>query len=661
MRKIKPNQPTKGYAMIQNIVKFLLIIGISTHLFSADKDLISIEDYMKFGDITFVSLSPDGKHILASVEATGKKKLVVFDLKNMKPKHFINFDGEDEQVGNFGWINNKRIYYTLEKKVGPLDQPADTGYMFARNIDGSRPAQLMPTKGSAGRPDEWPSFFRIMSMLHNDDEHILIVKWDDGFATAYRLNIYTGRKYKVERSPVKNGGLIADSSGTIRVATGEDYEEELTWIYIKDEKGEWKLFKEFDAKNITLDVLRLGKDEKSLIVESSDSNIGRGIFRLKLADKSLTKILDIDDDAEIKEQITDGDPLKPKLIGIKRMPGYYVTDYFDPSHPMAKTHRSLEKAFPGQEVRLYDFTDDGKSAMVSVRSDTNPGTFYLFDRKTFQVKHLVQTFPWIDRKKLAPMKPISFEARDGLEIRGYLTMPKGKKQAPLVLYVHGGPYGVQDVWGYDNRAQLLASRGYGVLQVNYRGSGGRGASFQYDAYRQVGAEMQDDLTDATLWAIDQGYTNKDKVCIYGGSYGGYAALMGVVREPDLYQCAIGVVGVYDIEVQVDQSDTAESENGRKFLHDAWNAYDEEFVKERSAYYHADKIKAAIFFIHGARDERVPIDNMYRMQKALDKVGHPYETLVKPYEGHGFYDLENRVEQFEKMFAFLEKHIGSKSE
>lgn len=226
----------------------------------------------------------------------------------------------------------------------------------------------------------------------------------------------------------------------------------------------------------------------------------------------------------------------------------------------------------------------------------------------------------------------------------------------LVVYPHGGPHGPRDFWRFDQDAQMLASRGYAVLQLNFRGSGGYGREFMYSGYRKWGLEMQDDLTDATNWAIESGLADAKRICIYGASYGGYASLMGIVKEPDLYQCAIGYVGVYSLPMMFEEGDITDSQFGINYLNQALGT-DQEDLKRRSLAYNVDKIKAAVFLVHGAKDERVPIEQAQFLMRQLDKRGYPYELMIKEKEGHGFYKEEHRLELYERMLTFLEKHIG----
>jgi acylaminoacyl-peptidase len=226
----------------------------------------------------------------------------------------------------------------------------------------------------------------------------------------------------------------------------------------------------------------------------------------------------------------------------------------------------------------------------------------------------------------------------------------------MVVAPHGGPHGVRDYWSFDPYVQMMASRGYAVLQMNFRGSGGYGRSFLYEGYRHWGTTMQDDVTDVTQWAIDAGITSEDRVCIFGGSYGGYAAMMGAVREPDLYQCVIAYVGVYDLELMYKKGDIPTRESGLEYLRQAVGE-DKEDLRARSPVHHLDKLKAPVLIVHGGEDFRVDIAHAYKLRKGLEKLDKPYEWLVKPNEAHGFYLPENRLELFERMIAFLDKYIG----
>jgi dipeptidyl aminopeptidase/acylaminoacyl peptidase len=302
-------------------------------------------------------------------------------------------------------------------------------------------------------------------------------------------------------------------------------------------------------------------------------------------------------------------------------------------------------------------TWDGSKAVVYVYSDTDPGQYYLYDAKTQKVEFMFANRPDIKPEQMAVMKPITFKARDGLTIHGYLTLPKGgDKNLPLIIHPHGGPFGIRDEWGFDPEVQYLAYHGYAVLQVEYRGSGGYGNAFMEAGYRQWGGAMQDDLTDATHWAVDQGVADPKRICIYGASYGGYAAIEGVEKEPDLYKCAVGYAGVYDLVKMHHEAGYIHGQILEPFM-DRTVGTDEDVMRANSPYLHVDKIKADLFLAHGGADHTVVPAHAEELRDALDKIHKPYEWVYYPNEGHGFYALDHQVDVYTKMLAFFDKEIG----
>ena len=238
------------------------------------------------------------------------------------------------------------------------------------------------------------------------------------------------------------------------------------------------------------------------------------------------------------------------IVATETMPGLPAIHILDADDPKGQFLAQLYQAFPNQKVVITSNTRDHSKMVVKVSSDKNPGDFYLFDTKTNKAELLFSSKTEIDPDAMAAMQPISFKARDGLQLHGYLTTPPGvaAKNLPMILMVHGGPHGIRDEWGWNPEVQFFADRGYAVLQVNYRGSGGYGMRFQDAGYRHWGTTMQDDLADGVQWAIQQGTTDPKRVCIYGASYGGYAAFENAIRYPDLYKCIVGYVGLYDLEL-----------------------------------------------------------------------------------------------------------------
>lgn len=318
----------------------------------------------------------------------------------------------------------------------------------------------------------------------------------------------------------------------------------------------------------------------------------------------------------------------------------------------------LEWAFPDAVVSVRSSTRDGRLRVVLVESDVDPGTFYLFDTRARHAEMIVARDEQIDPRAMSKMMPIELKARDGLALHGFLTLPAGAgdRNLPMVVLPHGGPFGVFDAWGYNQEVQLLASAGYAVLQVNFRGSGNYGRTFRQAGARQWGGTMQDDVTDATRWAIQQGYADPGRICIYGASYGAYAALMGMVREPDLYRCAIGYVGVYDLP-QLVRENSRDGRSTATWLRE-WIGDNTDALARVSPVNRANEIRVPVMLAAGGQDFVAPVSHTRRMEAALERAGVPVEALYYPQEGHGFYEVGHRRGFYTRLLRFLDRHIGS---
>ena len=332
-----------------------------------------------------------------------------------------------------------------------------------------------------------------------------------------------------------------------------------------------------------------------------------------------------------------------------------------------RPHFDALKAQALGDCQIVSRDDDDTTWLAVDNSDVKPPRFLKYAKKTRKAEVLFSTRPKLDAYTLSPMKPVKIKARDGLTIQGYLTTPtttttdsRGAKKAPLVLLVHGGPW-VRDGWGFHPEAQWLADQGYAVLQVNYRGSQGFGKSFLHAGDREWGAKMQDDLTDSVNWAVAQGVADKDRLAIYGGSYGGYAALAAAAFTPDLFRCAIDVVGPSNLITLV-RSIPPYWEPMRKIFDLRMGNVDteEDFLKSRSPLFSADKIKIPLLIAQGANDPRVKQAESEMIVEALRKNGQPVEYLLYKDEGHGFARPENRLHFYAAAEAFLAKHLSARA-
>jgi dipeptidyl aminopeptidase/acylaminoacyl peptidase len=620
-----------------------------------------IDSFARHNEFDEVKISPDGRFLAAGVnDKEGRRSIVIIRLKDRKITARSSFS-KKIRPGHFFWVNPERIIIELDRNLGAFDSPVPTGNLFAVNFDGSQRATIFGRDANALKSEPSYAIATLLDLIRDEPRKILIQtnRYDkarhlDSLTTAYKLDVYNGRLNKVAISPLGSGDLLADHRQQIRAAIGNPRDSMLTSrVFFRDSpQDEWRMLSEFDLFAPTLKPLKFTPDNQRLYVESNGDTDTTGVFLLDPGSGKLEKISQRDDSDLVEALYDEND----QLVGAWYEPDKPAYDIIGKSR-FARQMRGFIKAFKGQRVLPTSRTWDGRHTLLKVSSDTNAGDYYLYDGDTRKLDYLLSARSWEKPEQLRPVQPITLSARDGLELHGYLTLPKGNAPFPMVVMPHGGPHGPRDYWAYDPDVQLLANAGYAVLQVNFRGSGGYGSQFMEAGFGEWGRKMQQDVTDATRWAIEQGHADPRRICIYGGSYGGYSTLMGVATEPELYRCAIGYAGVYDLNMMYRKGDIQWTRRGISYL-DRVLGTDPDERARRSPVNLADRIKAPVLLIHGGKDLRVPIDHARAMEQALKKAGNPPETLYKKKEGHGFFKEANRREVYRRMLDFLEKHIGA---
>lgn len=624
----------------------------------------SVDDFIREESFIEIKISPTGEYFAATVPQENRTTLAILRRSDMKLSGAFHL-GANTHVHDFDWVNPKRLLISTAQKMGAHEAPRLDGNLYAMNADGSNSELLVGQSlyiestgthiQSAKKMEPVAAF--LIDDLPADDKNVLISVEPfskDPYTRVERLDVYTGRRTQVARSPVRNSSFVADNRGVVRFAIGKGVDYRTKVFYRPDDKSEWQLMSGEGSDGLRELPLGFSADDSVVYLRVEQASGPDTIMSWDVASGERKPLLR-DDNVDPYSVIYRNASKIP--LGITFMDGKPRTEFFDAQAPEARLMRGLEEAFPDAAVRITSQTQDGKTALVSVRSDRNPGDFYLMDVATRKVTYAASRREWLDPEKMGPVRPVALKARDGLPLHGYLTLPAGSdgKKAPLVVMPHGGPYFMQDVWGFDLDAQILASAGYAVLQLNFRGSDGYGVAFSRAGAQQWGKAMQDDLTDATHWAVAQGIADGNRICMYGGSYGGYSSLMGVVREPDLYRCTVGYVGVYDLPKHYTMGDIRESQSGRAFLKE-WVG-DPAQLAAVSPNLQADRIKVPVFLAAGGEDERTPSRHTKLMEQALIKAGKPVETLYFASEGHGFYKREHRKEFYTRLVGFLDRHIG----
>lgn len=626
---------------------------------------VSLDGYIKKNEFNDIKISPDGQYLAATVPLEDRTGLAVLRRSDSKVMTSISL-GKNSHVAGFFWVNKERLLLTVSEKFGMLEQPQPTGEIVALNFDDKVPEALVGYRAAgmqAGTHIRAKNNERVAAInvdsIPGDDRSVIVTvtpySEDEMWYRADRMDVYTGRRTTIARAPVKGASFHIDNKGAVRFAMGAEYDNTSKLYHRESDTADWKLINDESTSGHVESPVGFSADNRIAYLQVEQASGPDSLVAYDTVSGERKELL--------RDKFSDPTTIIGKFglsnvpVGAMYMDGRPHTSFFDPKGSEARTYRMLETAFPNDAVVVTSTTDDGKTALVITYSDRDPGSFYLFDTETKKASYLLSRRSWIDPEQMATVKPVELKARDGVVMRGYLTLPQGKgdRNLPLVVYPHGGPFGIYDLWGFDTDPQILAAAGYAVLQVNYRGSGNYGRSFYQSGAMQWGLTMQDDLTDATRWAIDQGIADQNRICMYGASYGAYASLMGVAKEPDLYQCAAGYVGVYDL-VLLSAKESHESKRLNNWTSE-WMGKGESLAPV-SPNRIADRIKVPVFLAAGAEDEIAPIVHTEKMEAALKKAGVPVETLYFRTEGHGFYTVEHQREYYQKLLAFLDRYIGA---
>jgi dipeptidyl aminopeptidase/acylaminoacyl peptidase len=643
----------------------LLPIEDETAVYQIDK--VHADSPLKFLDVWSrprfqgIRISPDGNLFAASSvdEKDGRAILAIIDRKTMSVIHTEAFTG-GVSVGSYKWHDNDRLIISPTGKSKLFEGRSGYG-SFLLNIKTKvlRPVWSGETADYGGGEGA--------SIIEVGENNYYLSVYPSGsneaefpFNYLYKLDIEADRATKVLKSPSRNAEFIIKEGKNgkpdeVTHAVGQLPDSYDDVIVHKRVNGKWVEDGKYHRSTGVYVPLRWHDTDpdKMLYVDSRETqtgayywvNVKTGARELIYHDpKASIDDVEYTDDDEAWAALTSYDyPIRVPLL---------------PDSDEAIEQKKLSAAFPDYMVDITSETRDRHEAVLVVHNDQDAGKYYIYNRYDGKIRFLLDPRPDVDAKKMPRMHAVHFKARDGMDLVAYLTVPQNKpmKNLPLILLPHGGPHGVEDEWGLNREASTFANAGYAVLQINYRGSGGRGKDFEYKWYRHWGLEMQDDLEDGVLWAAKAGIADINRVCIYGASYGGYASLMGVVKTPDRYKCSIGYVGVYDLETQVKYGDNSRLLAGQRYLREALGT-DPKDLAARSSTPNVDRIKAPVFLVEGMMDDRVFPKNYWDMKEALKKKGHRFETLEIPRTGHGAQDLESHREIYCRMIDFFDRHIG----
>lgn len=630
----------------------------------------SAAEFASRPDYARLQISPDGSHVAVITEVDDEQGLLVIRLadKAIVGRFTLGLGGA---IARYWWVGPKRLVVSGAIRYGSLDEPQPIGELIGVDADGGNRSYLFGYRAPIGAIKAYGNKGRGLDLRDRDEVATIIDPRPEdpqnavievhrygsggelGKASAEQLDVYTGARNKLALAPVAgHGAFLTDQRGAVRFVVVRDVDTQTrTWVR-NDNRSDWQLLNTGALADADIAPLRFSSDGRAYL----GSNEKHGLDCLYEQDltNGAKRELSCDEVADLTAAVFSFDdqqpiaavyePDKPRL--------HYLSD-----HPDRLLLEKIQNSFPGKVALPISASRDGRRIILVVYSDRDPGRYFLFDRDQEKATFLLAARQWVDPEAMAERRPIVFAARDGTPLHGYLTLPPaGPEQAlPMVTLPHGGPFGVRDDWSWDTDAQWLAAHGYAVLQVNFRGSGGYGRDHQLAGRQGWDSVMIDDLTDGTRWAVGKGIADPDRLAIFGASYGGYAALMSAVREPDLYRCVVDYAGVSDLKTFSKDSDIASSAAGRNFI-GRFIGSTADRLKAASPLTMIDRLKAPVFIVHGEEDRRVPFSQATALRKALIQRQHPHEWMAKKGEGHGFFKPENREEFLTRLVAFLDQHL-----
>lgn len=606
--------------------------------------LIPLEDFFKNPERTSYQISPDGSYYSYLAPWKDRKNIFVEHIGTGETKRVTS--QSDRDIAGYFWPNNKTLVFMRD------DGGDENWYLVAADVETGEERALTKMDG-------------VRSEIIDDLEDIpneMIVglnKRDPRIFDPYRLNLETGALTMVAKNPGNITGWMTDHAGKLRIAITTDGVN-TSLLYRATEKDEWTSVLTTNFKE-SLSPRFFTFDNKNVY---ATSNIGR--------DKEAVVIIDPTTGKELEElfvsETNDVSGLSYSRKDKKLISAVYTAEktkrhFFDAD--AKATYERLQKELEGYEVAITSQTKEEDMLIVRTYSDRSLGSYYLYNEASDKLTKLADVSPWIDENNMAEMQAIQYQSRDGLTIHGYLTIPPGMENAknlPVVVNVHGGPW-ARDHWGFNPEVQFLANRGYAVLQMNFRGSTSYGRAFWEASFDQWGLSMQEDVQDGAQWLIDQGIADPERIAIYGGSYGGYATLQGLVKDPDFYACGVDYVGVSNLFTFM----SGIPEYWKPYLAMMYEMVGDPSIEEdslrmaaTSPALNADKIVAPLFVAQGANDPRVVKSESDQMVDAMKARGVHVQYMVKDNEGHGFRNQENKFDFYNAMEQFLSEHIGGRT-
>lgn len=654
------------------ILKVLLLISCSsTHLVFAEQTseaLVPLSSFSRLPAYTDLDLSPKGSRIAYIQNIITPKKvslLRTFDFKSRETKLIFSSDNANTKVKWVEWINEDILLISAIIEIEEATLKYYATRLFVADVS-KKELELKPLlkqrnlgrkrfSDQIGIPTDHISQFQdsVIDFLPDDPEHILIeVDYDVQLQpSVFKVNVYTTKRKRLEKGKRLIRSWMTDQQHVIRLGKAIDYDTgKITYLIRDNKKSKFETlftYTTFDEQPIQV----VGFDlEPNILYYTQYLNDKRALFKMNLTDKSSELVL-----AHGNYDVTGRliyDKTSKKVIGVYDPHSEFGRHFFDPQD--ASFYRAIDSAFADTNNYLIDMTDDEQIYIAYTESSNLPGAYVYGDRKKGTVFYLFYQYPELNEVELPVHEKIVYTTRDKLDIEAYLTLPvHGKAPYPLIVHPHGGP-GARDYDGFDPWVAYLVNRGYAVLRPNFRGSSGYGWEFAQAQMGRWGLEMQDDITDGVYHLIDKKLVDKNKMCIFGASYGGYAAAMATVKTPDLFKCAISFAGVSDLRLLARKN---KKFVGGSLVNENQLGEERKDLDARSPMRNVDKIKTPILLIHGEDDIVVPVNQSRWFADRLREKNRPHKYVELPNGDHYLSIQNNRDVFFQEIDAFIQEHIG----
>ncbi|MEP2735813.1 MAG: alpha/beta fold hydrolase [Erythrobacter sp.] len=614
----------------------------------AKPPLIATSVFAARGTFRNLDLSPDGKKLVLTKGTAHNRDIHIVDPATMETVKVITF-GDAENFDWARWLGNDRLIVARSVEYFREGQSRPKRRLSVHQVNSGDTFELSIPNS------EWI----VRELVHLDrDARFVVMSVQEQFGdypSVYRFDIAKGSPPVRLANPIKGvWNWVTDEEGVVRLGAGW-IKKRLHVYYRKSSDHGFSLIGKLRPEDRGVDfweVARIiGGSDYGFILEEGES--GRiGIQRFDFASGIVLGTFYEHPEYDLDGYTLgeDGLPEKAYLTSDREEVVWFTDEG-------GKEHAAIKAKLDAETVAILDDANNGSTKLIWAGDEANPGALYLSTNGINHIRKLADYRLALDSAHLVYPKPIEYTARDGLKIRAYLTLPKGRssENLPLIVLPHGGPFGVRDSLVYNDEVQLLANRGYAVIQPNFRGSGGFGNELYIAGNGEIGRKMQDDLDDAVDWAIGQRIADKNRVCVVGGSYGGYAALWAVIRTPERYRCAASWAGVTDLEAQIKYTGEYLSRSARKEWSLQLEGKRKVNLAEVSPITFAEKLSRPVLLAHGTRDYIVPFGNFQAFEVMSNNAPVRVKKLVVTGEGHSFSSAQNEKSWYDALDFFLAKH------